>query len=565
MARPITPGSILNEISMSTYRVPRFRVLIYDPNEVTVAQVATNTPPSPPRDITPFVEFVDYVENIAWENADDATLTKATFRLKRSPNTGFNLRRGHMEDGIIVRILQGDKRVERDDWIPIFTGTFRGRPGDDPGTKATRTEGFTAIAFGREERFKNLEIITDAYPTEEEKLIDPDVTLDLGELAVIIASKHMGLTQDEILFGATGFESQHILNQIVSIPALQGLWECFFPTGGKPKFDGQGRLGMVDVNLDKAPTRIYDEDNAMIRSLKATPNSIEVNTSVVLRGLGHDMERVGPLNEKMISDFDVSTGFYELEYKEDLWFSEDHSLRADPTRIHVHKPISHPVNWARTRWTPDNDVDSETRHRKGELKIDTVYLAGVRLIIFVAWLKIQVAIAVLDFVEVTVGNTTRLALELGSLAVMAALLWSMQYLGRGRYQLFGFPFEFVYRELVAQHELIGIDSEAHRRVEFRNDFLSTIELLDARCEELLRRELVKCQTFKAEILDDPYLEVDDIIETAEGDRYYITKIKKRIQRPSASAATMALTLWKIRDGVLHNSIDVLEPSAVGSA
>lgn len=546
MARFLLAGSRLNELAGSQLRYPRFQVLVWNPNKVTINDVAAGAVAEAPFDLTAFVESIQYSENIGFENGDDPSVPQATFKFRRVPNGGRTLRRGLVEDGVIVQIRQGDARIEISSWVPIFTGTFRGRPGDDPGTPGDLSEGMAAVAFGREERFLNLTVTTESFPADT----------DLGTMAVVIARDHLGLGQNEILFGAQGVETKHVTNQIVDSPALQAVWELLFPVGKKPKFDSLGRLAAVDVNLDKPASRIYSGGNDVIKSIVASPNDVEVNNSVALKGLSDILTKVQQ-ESQLLTSFEVVTGFFDTKYDEEIWYSADHSARAEETYLVTKKRI----NWSQGQW-------SQVDEFHGRIRLDTHYLANVRKIIFTAWFSVKVTIAIIDLLYQEedfwatlfgVGKplaALRFSLEMAAIATMAGLLWSMQFIGRGKYEIWGRPYEFVYQELVSRHKLVGLAPEEVREVEFRNDLISDMAALDAQCRERLRRELVKDQLFQVVMLDDPLLEVDDVIETSNGDRYYIVSLSKTIDR--VGPPLMTLVCWKVMDGAIAQNIDALE-------
>lgn len=535
--RALLPGSKLNEIAGSLQRWPKFQVVIWNPLRVTLNDIAAGTVSEAGLDITAFVQTATYTQNIGFENGDDPSTTQASFRFRRHPNTGQNLRRGMIEDGVIVQIRQGDARVVKADWVPIFTGTFRGRPGDDPGTPADQTEGFTASAFGREERFLNLTVTTEAFEQDT----------DVGVMAVSVAQKHMGLTQNEILFGAQGFESRHKTNQLVELPALQALWECLFTVGKKPMFDSLGRLAAVDVSLDKPAARVYSGGNSMFKSVHAVPNDVEVNNAVVLRGLSATLTKVVGEVQRL-TELSVVTGFFDSEFKERVFYSDDRSQRAQNTYVVERKKI----RWSDADWEEINEFH-------GRLTIDTRHLRNVRAIIFTLFLAIQTFIAIVDLYFQGGGNglkvifdifgisftiaKLRYVLQLASMGTLAALLWSMNYIGRGEYEIWGKPFEFVYRELIAEHQLVNLGPDDVRRAEYRNDFLSSMAQLDAAAAERLRREVLKNQVYQVVMLDDPLIEIDDVIEDADGNRYYVVSVEKVLEHEAEPL--MTLTCWRI--------------------
>lgn len=533
--RSILPGSRLAAIWGSLRRHPGFRVQVWNPLRTTINEVASGTAQDPPLELTPYVDSVDFEENIGFENGDDPSVTSCTLRFRRNPTVG-TMRMGLIADGVIVRVLQGDDRVEKNDWLPIFTGTFRGRPGDNPGTRSDESEGFAATAYGREERFLNLEITTEAFTGP----------VDVGAIAHTIAWKHMGLGQDEILFGSQGKDSKHVTNQIVETNALEGIYQCLFPVGKKPKFDNLGRLSAVDVDLDKPAARIYSAGNLMVERRIAVPNDVEVANQVVLKGLNHVLTRIVQEPQVLVT-LTRTCGFFESEVDDVVFYSDDHTQRAQDTYLVPKKKIT----WSDAEWAERDEFS-------GRLQIDTHYLRNARVIIFATWLGLQLAVTALDLImQLGVSGATpiltpqgpstlalwRSILDTISKVALAALIWAMQFVGTGIYEVWGKPFEYVYAELVSDNRLTGLDPEELRKAEYRNDFVSTMEDLDRLGKVHLRRETLKNQVYELEVMDDPLLEVDDVIELADKCRYYVVSVRKTLRH--GAKPTMTLTAWKV--------------------
>ncbi len=554
----------MNEIAGSHVRFPEFEVLIWNPNETTISEVARGVPAVPAVDISLFVESFDYTENIGYESGDNPQVTSVGFNLRRNPNTLRDLRRGLIEDGVIVRLREGDKRISKADWVTTFTGTFRGGPGDNPGIRQTLQEGLTAVAFGREERYLNHRVTTEKLPDDATLEDDPAFRVDLGEIINNIATKHMGLTQDEILIGLQGFESQHLVNQIVDLPSLQGIYECLFPVGKKPKFDGEGRLTAVSVDLDKPAARVYTRNDLLV-SIVRQPNDGDVMTRIILTGLSAIKTRMGPDKRKMIVEVENTIGFFDFEYSETVHFSTDRTATADGTILEVRTSHTFPpgVTWMHFTWTPD--VAGNGEDKRGVLKVHTVYIVGI----YAALTGLYAGFKLAYSVALAAGNLVdAAALDFLAALTLIGIVSAMQYVGRFKVQIHGFLYEYVFQELMGQAELEGLLPEEHRTRQYRNDFLSDIDTLDDRAEQMLRRELVKDQTFAISMLNDPYLEVDDIIETApepgftQGDRFYITSIRKRGQR--GASPLMSVTAWLVSSGRVDEEITALENAGASS-
>ncbi len=539
--RQLMPGTWLNALAGSTSRYPAWRVLVWDPAETTMNEVAAGRELAAPRDLTPYIVEINLHENIGFENADDPSIPRAEFVLTSDPNA--DLRRGLIEDGVIVRVTVGDRRIAKDDWTPVFTGFFRGRPGEDRGTPMDKSKGLTAVAYGREEHFKNLQCTTRNFPAET----------DVGTIANAIAREHMDLTQDEILFGMQGFTAKHITNQLVEENALRAIYSCLFPVGKKPKFDALGRLVAVDVRLDKSAARVYS-GNQLIRSRRATPNDVEVNNVVVLRGLSHTMTKVVQEAQRLTTK-EVTTGWFEREFDDEIYFSADHSQRAEDTYLVTGKRI----RWADADWTQIDEFH-------GVLEIDTRHLANVQAFLLTIHLAARVAIAIIDFIVQQSGGSAgfvlaaiRFGLEVAAWGALLGFLWATSHIARGVYEIWGKPYEFVYQELVAKDGVIGLRLEDERTREFKNDLLTTMDKLRELSKKLLTRELVKDQLWSIEILDDPALEVDDVIETSNGDRFYITSATRTYRR--GEMPILQLACWQVADGAVR-PVDAVEMSGV---
>ncbi|HEV3028472.1 MAG TPA: hypothetical protein VG457_12920, partial [Planctomycetota bacterium] len=116
-------------------------------------------------------------------------------------------------------------------------------------------------------------------------------------------------------------------------------------------------------------------------------------------------------------------------------------------------------------------------------------------------------------------------------------------------------------ELVVQAELLDLEPQEVRTYDFRNDFLSQMIDLVPRAKQMLRRELVKNQLYQISLMDDALVEIDDVIQTSSGERFYVNTVVKDLSRNKK--ATVTLTCWKVFDPET-NAIEVLQnpPSLV---
>jgi len=105
----------------------------------------------------------------------------------------------------------------------------------------------------------------------------------------------------------------------------------------------------------------------------------------------------------------------------------------------------------------------------------------------------------------------------------------------------------VYQELMVRAKMVGLEEADKRELEYRNDFLSDIETMQALAIEHLRREMLKNQTYEIVMLSDPYIETDDVIEIA-GDRHYVVSVTRTLE--FGQEPLMTLKTWLIYKNVL---------------
>lgn len=551
MSRTIAPGTVLHAISGSLTRKPACLIDVWNPRRVSISDIVDGSVSEPPIELSAFCTGVTITENIGHENADDPSPTRAEFSFVSAPNSGINLRPGFIDDGVIVRVRAGDRRVSPADWPVVFTGHFRGRPGVDAGTRADRSQGMTAIAYGREAEYLEQIISTESHAGP----------VDTGVIANDVARNHMGLRQAEIAFGMLGFVSFHQVNQVVEENALTALWHLMFPAGKKPKFNALGQLVAVDVDLEKPAVVVLSAGDFVIRARRAAPNDEEVKNSVLLTGLSHILEK-SRQQSQMLTEVMPTTGHFDSEFKERLQYSADGTQRAEDTFLITKKRIK----FSDADWEPKDEFS-------GTIEIDTHYLRNVQAIIFVSWLALQIYVAVIDLffqeggVVADIVNlfgastpaTTRFVYQVLSQTTFALLIWSMNFIGRGRYQVHGKTFEYVYQALESRCQLVGLLPHQVREAVYRNDLLSKIEDLDARARALLKRELVKNQVHEFELLDNPGINVDDVFETFAGDRFYVRTVQREYRR--GGAAMMRLSAWKVFDGRINRLVKTQEALA----
>ncbi len=542
-------GTPIDRIFQGSSRRPAYKVYLWNPNRAGITDVVLDQSASPRYDITQFVISVALRENISFENSDNAVATNATITLHYLPDAlPIPITERTLLDGAPIRIYQGDEEIaDPEQWVPVFTGVIRGNPSAIEQARFERQpQTATVVAVGREENFLNTVVTARAY----------EKGTDIGRAVVETAVERMGLDRREIKIGFQDYALGHTQNQLVDIEVLKGIHQMLFTVGKKPRFDADGFLTAVDTDLDRAATRVFS--NKMVVEIRREQRSDSANNSVRLVGLDNNLTQVIE-REKRLAHGETTSGFFESTVRKNIFFSESAGVneggrRALATRLEKKINALTSELGASIKWQPFLEADNVSTFG-GRLIFDTGFAPGINATLTGTYLAAETSILVLkqltpvtaptvDSGAVAVRDVAIDALKATSTGALVGILASILALGRVDWEIFGQPFQNVFQQIAALATLDGVLSKDLKEIEFRNDWIYDITVLAARARELLRRELAKAWIFRITMLDDPILDVDDIIEITSK-RYYITSINRTMTRVSGPIQNMVLTAWRI--------------------
>jgi hypothetical protein len=541
-------------------RVPQFKLVLWNPNRTTMRDVVLGEETSPRYDLTPYVIQFDELENAIFENSDEDVATTMGVTLQYDPTAmPIPISERTLVDGAPVRLYSGDARANEDEWVPIFTGVIRGSPSVIARSRAETPQSTIAInCVGREEGFLATVVIAHSY----------EQGTDIGRAAVETAVQFMGLDRREVNIGDLGYTIGHPQSQIVDVEILKGIYEILFAVGKKPKFDNEGFLIACDTDIAKPPARVYQEPDMIVEVLRE-PAESAVNNSVKVVGLSNDLTEVVE-NRKKLANGTITSGFFETEVRQQVWFSEnrgkDGSRRAKNTTLSSHVSTIGDIFGESVSWQPTLEDDGVSVFG-GKVVLDTGYDPTVRIILISTWAVaktvqliaglntsgtgLQTAAAAASFdaaapgLEVaSEGNFLAAAGEIVATAAMIGMMLSMTEMGRVEWELKGDPFQYVYQEICATAQLANVLSADIREIQFKNDWIYALNVAEDRALDLLKRELIKSQSHTITMLDDPLLDVDDVV-TIENASYYVTSIRRRWSRTGPPDGRITVGAWRV--------------------
>lgn len=547
MAKDDYFGSELDSIYRSKHlRVPGYAIRIWNPNRASITDIVTGNETSPSYDVTHWTVSIAYNENIIFENNDESVASSATVELRYTPNAQpIEITERTFQDGTPVQIVQGDRRVDVIDWIPIFTGVVQGNPQIVESTREENAQKTMVVqVVERSAVFLKSVVTAKSYAKDQ----------DIGQVVVETAIEFMGLERREIDIGDQGYLTGHTQQQLVDIQVLSGLAQVLFVVGKKPKFDSKGQLIAVDTDFNKAPSRIHTNTDLIVEVTREQITD-SINNSIRMRGLSNLLTEVVERDQRLAHG-NITSGFFESSVRLPVYFSETQGdtqggKRAKETEIR-NVDLS---SWGKkfgeeVSWNPFVEPDGVSVFG-GEVTFNTGQDLTVRLVAIGVYLGTALLIgpaitaagatSPVDTVALLAAGAAK---TLEAAALLAIIMLFME-LGKVEFDIFGKPFQYVHEEIVATAQIAGVPSVNLLEVEIRNDWIYDIDVLEERTKEMLKREVAKGWTYRITMMDDPLLEVDDILEIDDR-KYYIINIRKRISREGATESTMQVTAWRIQ-------------------
>ena len=586
--------AVLSDLQTSLTKQYRVRILLYDValpgSPQTLSQVVAGT-------VSETLDITDLVRDL------QITAQSVSFVIE-DPSGQFDPEQGSnrhlLRENQIVRIQEGDAGVAEDDWEFVFTGHIRGQVG----WLLNRTNRMKQVRVQILDRMS-----TKAYnrmPVTTRNYTEGD---DLGEIAYDIAKNLMCLTDDEIGFDHKwGFATCHRFLQIVELPPMEALRKVGEVVGYIPYFDGQGRLKFYQKYAN--PAEGFDIQGRLdipysrIKQIEipATGPRDTINKVRVI-GLDCRMSMIVGEYQSLFSGT-VTTGYFESKAVLPVKFSEDDTAKAITGFGFFGIP-----EWLREsgiiNFVLDLFFGSEGMLTAIFENLDETckFTGGEQ------WLKAGIGVTLPSFFviksafsdviipygtseeyhpqgmhggEIVVKNKSwqvGLAMSIvsrliassqepdlapqapagvletipvgriGMVATFVADLITMMSIGSGSYEIWGMPFDFVYREIEFIAVAPGIEFWNENELEIDNDIVDSC----AAAEALAIRELMYQQQISSPrsilMAHNLHIEQGDIIMLPDGRIYTVTNWNYNINRVEGGSSTPIVNYSCIKSSI----------------
>jgi len=502
--RTLTPS--LQDAIDSPVKLPDYRIYAFDQKLDSYTAIINGTYTQTPLDMTPFCS------DITWKPA------QLSFTLQ-DPDGDFHPDTGQyksfVKDGAIIRLLEGDTRVDTDEWVWTFTGSIKGQIG---WTKGFRSTALTAkvVVYNRDncQAYKRRSITTREYTAGT----------DLGIVCQDLATRYFLLDSSENLIPTNlGRTLMHKTNQLVQVAPWDGLSSVLEVVSQVPFFNGEGRLSSWDKNLARSPnvtlsnyTRIYQVD--------IPQQTGDIINRVVVIFLDSNLSEVEGMNQ-CLGTAAITTGFFTPREEIKCYWSDDRKQRARGTYMKIIKSV--------------NDNLLPVGHE--DYDEDDIY-SGTITITIDAWVSILATVMLAEYVgaalvpddvvipslggpfpTISVGRL----LQAQSLVVILALMMS---LGSAQYEIWGVPYDLAYLEKKSIAVEQGLDYYEENEKEIRNDFIGSHDQADSVAVTELIFEKSSGSPRKVVMDDYLQLEIGDIFQVPDGRRFFVKDMTKNIKR-----------------------------------
>lgn len=426
------------------------------------------------------------------------------------------------EDAIRVRLAYTDELI----------GVNRPKPGQLVQVKESADVVFNGVIDSRSPEIemrgeRSVALVVrrrDAFPWwRDVRRVTPiySAGADLASIARdIIAS--LGLAAGEHDIGVVGVQLAHDTTQLADLNAWDMLELIGLPGLKEPYVDARGVFKFVsrDVRRDADIALTYER----VRSIQSGRSRPPLTTFRV-KYLDPNLTKVTQL-EQVLANASLSAGFFMPSSKTNVWWSDDHRLRAENTYLHKQQSI----NDGLLHVGDESYVQTSPYGGKITARIDGflpgLATASLAALIASSWIPDEVVVGGL-------GVSGGVTIPVGRAAQQIALnvlLYTLMVMGFGVYEVRGQPYDYVnaVNEVEAYDENAPIWMEKFEEVQ--NDLIPN----DAVAESLATNELIyrarSADSGVLPIADDLRIERGDMLSIPDGRKFYVTGYQRDLTR-----------------------------------
>ena len=541
-------------------RSPSFRVWVYDlrsSTNNTINDIVDGSGLEPivgPREWTNNATIID-VSEVAGDYASGGIASNSITVTLEDPDGGLNpfllvtdstADARFFRKGNVVRIYEGDEQVDSSIWVRTFTMEIAGQPSYIR-SRAVGNDGVSRLQFkcvSREASFLGYEEISREYTAGETyRAIGEDV-----------ATSVMGLRSGELNFSGWGETRtlRHTTMTLSGEPPIVLLARVMFVDGFIPRFDGDGKLSQHLSILGGNIDRFYSDQRNRI-SIGWPLSDIQVADSVVVKGLDFNQSRVDILPRQVVAKVNLTTGYFTQDEAVEALFSPDKTQLADnPTLL-----VKISVNGGFTILGGGETItlipapnDANEGYIGVTINISTGYAPWLAVFLLATYVGLSfVPDNVLTF---GFGVSEGFTINIGSVGAAIALAGAMMIttaLGRGVYEIWADPFQYVFQEIRRRALADDADEFTKNEIEVLNHLIDDAATCENLAEQILYIQQAGLHPRDVTMLHDLALEPADVWSSTDDDRVYLIQSISRVLTRDDKTATATIRALEITSGI----------------
>lgn len=219
-------------------------------------------------------------------------------------------------------------------------------------------------------------------------------------------------------------------------------------------------------------------------------------------------------NDQILDTQTVTAGFFKLCVKVDAWFSPDHTQRAEDTYMKVKQT----ANGLFGLHVVDEDY-SQVDPYHGEIRLTTPFWVPT---LYVVGLATLIKTSAIPDIAPPMGGPTEPVGRIAHGFALIAVLGTMMAIGTGTYEVYGSPYDYVHAKNYTIARATNYPELSIDNTEIESNLIVSETHAQDVCIRHLQYLFATNYEVKATIVDDPRIEIGDILQFEDGSRMFVT-------------------------------------------
>jgi hypothetical protein len=329
----------------------------------------------------------------------------------------------------------------------------------------------------------------------------------------------IGLAPAEMALPAVSAYTVHSNTQMANLSIWDMLTTLYQSVGYQPYVDGYGKIKCISRDTQRTADLTITSD----RVIAITGSySKRQKTAVRIKWLDPNLTQVIQPAQSLATA-SLTAGFFQPTVEKDVAFSTDGTQAA----LNTYLVIKQSCNSGLLPVATEGYV--QLTPTLGHITLTNTYFTLIFLVVDLA--GILAASYIPD--EVAFGFTIPIGRIVQGLLLFAAML-VMSSIGTGSYEIWGQPYSWVHQMNTTEAYDFTAPAWQEAITEIENDFVMSEAMSEAFATRELLYEVQSAVSYGAQIVDDPRIEVGDILALPDGSQIYVTDYERDLTRGAAA-------------------------------